>query len=134
MAKKDLKKGKKDSKKGGAKGKKAAAKAAPPKQRAKAAPEVIEPLLMDVGAAGGAATAVAAPADDGTVDDSGPKAQEIATFLGVELSKFLTTDQIQKLRRGLPGYTNVLDDASVQLKKYEKQLDRKSTRLNSSHV
>ncbi len=41
-----------------------------------------------------------------------PTPKEVAAFVGLTLKPHLTPPQIQKLRRGLPGYVNILDDVA----------------------
>jgi hypothetical protein len=49
-----------------------------------------------------------------TTAAAAPTSKQLADFLGVVITKPLTTAQIQKLLKALPGYVNVLDDAADQ--------------------
>jgi hypothetical protein len=55
------------------------------------------------------ARTVAAP------EDRAPRPLDLAQMLGVQLTRRLKTDQVRRLRKGLPGYVSVLDDAARQL-------------------
>ena len=44
-----------------------------------------------------------------------PSARAVAEIAGGRLTKRLTTDQIARLRKALPGYVSLLDDAARQL-------------------
>src|SRR5438105_737009 len=44
-----------------------------------------------------------------------PNATDVAKLLGMTVTKRLSTDQIQRLRKPLPGYVGLLDDAAKQL-------------------
>lgn len=63
------------------------------------------------------------PAKGGAKKDGGaqakaagaaPTAAALAAFLGVRITPRLTTPQVRKLLKPLPGYVNVLDDAADQ--------------------
>jgi hypothetical protein len=44
-----------------------------------------------------------------------PTSKDLAAALGVSLTKPLDAKQVARLRKALPGYTNVLDDAAARL-------------------
>ncbi|HEX2572571.1 MAG TPA: hypothetical protein VH877_23690 [Polyangia bacterium] len=48
-------------------------------------------------------------------EDRAPRPQDLAQMLGVQLTRRLKTDQVRRLRKGLPGYVGMLDDAARQL-------------------
>lgn len=50
-----------------------------------------------------------------TPDSRAPRPLEIAQMLGVQLTRRLTANQVRQLKKALPGYVSVLDDAARQL-------------------